>query len=97
MFAIEANSLAESRAPFQENGSVRGGDETMSCYTRHLGDVFLENTRANRKAADSHIRKTLDIAEADCPQVWKEVKARLNDPEGREELVASLRGRMGVL
>ena len=72
----------------------------MSCYTRHLEGLFqevgIEDTKANRKDIDSHIRATLGMKEKHCPTVWKEVKTRLNDVERRKDLVASLRERMGV-
>ncbi len=72
----------------------------MSCYTRHLEELFqevgIENTRVNRKAIDGHIRTALGMIGEDCPAVWKEVKARLNDVEGRKDLVERLRERMGT-
>ena len=71
----------------------------MSCYTRHLNELFkemgTEDTKANRKAMDGHIREALGMIGEGCPTVWKEVKARLDDDERREDLVSQLRELMG--
>ena len=68
----------------------------MSCYTRHLGELFEEaglvNTRDTRREADKCLRQILDMAEEDCPQVWRELKAWLARPEQRGQLVAGLKG-----
>lgn len=69
----------------------------MSCYTRHLGDVFLEagieyNTE-NRKLADKHIREIVGKVDEDCPDVWREVKAWLKNTEKHRRLVECLRER----
>lgn len=72
----------------------------MSCYTRHLYELFqevgMENTKANRKIMDGHIREALGMGGEGCPSVWKEVKARLDDVERRKDLVSRLRGLMGA-
>jgi hypothetical protein len=65
----------------------------VSCYTRHL-DEFLpaEPSAADKRALDRAIRKVLDMPEADCPDVWEQVKARRDDPyfaQRVEELAAS--------
>lgn len=67
----------------------------MSCYTRHLGDLFaaaeIENTKENRKRADSFIREIIGMKEEGCPAVWREVKTRLADPDKSPELADRLR------
>ena len=67
----------------------------MSCYTRHLGGLFdeagLENTRQARTEADGRIRRLLNVSEADCPVVWRELKAWLARPDQRARLVAGLK------
>ena len=72
----------------------------MSCYTRHLEELFqevrIEDTMVNRKYIDGHTRKALGMTGEGCPAVWKEVKARLNDVERRKGLVERLRERMGT-
>jgi len=53
----------------------------VSCYTRHL-DEFLpaDPSAADKRALDQAIRKVLDMRDADCPDVWEQVKARRDDP-----------------
>lgn len=67
----------------------------MSCYTRHLGDLFattgIQNTKENRKRADGYIREILAMKEEGCPVVWREVKSRLADPDKSLELANRLR------
>ena len=67
----------------------------MSCYTRHLGDLFaaagIENTKENRKRTDGFIREILAMKGEDCPVVWREVKTRLADPDKSLELADQLR------
>jgi len=45
----------------------------MSCYTRHLGDLFaaagIENTKENRKRADGFIREIIGMTGESCPVV----------------------------
>ena len=53
----------------------------MSCYTRHLTELLpADPTAADKRALDRAIREVLDMPEADCPDVWEEVKARREDP-----------------
>jgi hypothetical protein len=67
----------------------------MSCYTRHLGDLFaaaeIENTKENRKRADGFIREIISMKEEGYPAVWREVKTRLADPDKSLELANRLR------
>lgn len=67
----------------------------MSCYTRHLGDLFaaagIESTKENRTRADGFIREILAMKEEGCPVVWREVKGRLADPDKSLELADRLR------
>ena len=66
----------------------------MSCYTRHLSDVFealgVENNKDNRKTMDKSIRKILKT-DKPCPEVWKQLKAILADGEKKEDLVRKLK------
>jgi len=66
----------------------------MSCYTRHLTDVFetlgVENSKDNRKMMDKSIRKVLKTDES-CPEVWKQLKAILADEEKKKNLVGKLK------
>jgi len=74
--------------------SYNKGDR-MSCYTRHLGDLFalagIENTRENRKRADGFLREIIAMTGEGCLVVWREVKSRLADPDKSLELADRLR------
>ena len=51
----------------------------MSCYVRHLKEQMAEaglaDDRAGRRKAERRVRAELGMAEADCPDVWRAVKA----------------------
>ena len=61
----------------------------MSCYTRHLNDVFealgVEDHKDNRKIMDKSIRKILKT-DKPCPEVWKQLKTILADEKKKKEL-----------
>ena len=65
----------------------------MSCYTHNLDGLLreagIEPTKANRKQVDLILRHI--TGEDHCPQVWRQVKALVADPCGREELASKLR------
>lgn len=66
----------------------------MTCYTRHLKDLFeearVEYTVENKHRADGLFKKM--TGRANCPEAWKFVKASLQDPQRRKELLKALRG-----
>jgi hypothetical protein len=66
----------------------------MSCYTRHLSDVFealgKENNKDNRKMMDKCGPKVLETDKS-CPEVWKQLKAILADGKKKEDLVRKLK------
>jgi hypothetical protein len=66
----------------------------MSCYIRHLGDVFetleIEDNKDNRKAMDKSIRRILKT-DKPCPEVWKRLKTILADEKKRKDLVGKLK------
>ncbi len=51
----------------------------MCCYVRHvrpqLAAAGLPDDRPGRREADRRIRAALDLQDADCPDVWRHVKA----------------------
>ena len=55
----------------------------MSCYARHIkpqmAEVGLPDDRAGRREADRRIRAGLEMEDADCPDVWRRVKALDHD------------------
>jgi hypothetical protein len=66
----------------------------MSCYVRHLSDVFktlgVEDSRDNRKRMDKSIRKILKT-DKPCPEVWKRLKTILADGKKKKDLVGKLK------
>jgi hypothetical protein len=72
----------------------------MSCYFRHMADVFAEAgidlsevkaDKAKKKALDAKIHEIAGVEYKDCPPTWKEVKEMLADEKKRAELVKALR------
>jgi hypothetical protein len=65
----------------------------MSCYIRHLSDVFeelgVEENKDNRKMMDKSIRKILRT-DKPCPEVWKELKTILADEKKKKDLAGKL-------
>ena len=61
----------------------------MSCYLRNLENLMaeagIELTKENRKYIDCCIRLAVGKMDAECPEVWREVKAYLAD--GRREAI----------
>jgi len=66
----------------------------MSCYIRHLSDVFealgVEDHKDNRKIMDKSIRKLLKTDEP-CPDVWRKLKTILADEKKKKNLVGKLK------
>ena len=65
----------------------------LTCYFRHLQDVFkkagIEVTKENKKEIDKVIHSIVGIRYKDCPASWKEVKKRMAEDE--EGFVSELR------
>jgi len=65
----------------------------MTCYTRHLKEVFekagIKFTKENKKQADKYFKQWL--GKTTCSETWKELKTRLEDPTNKEEVVKNLR------
>jgi len=58
---------------------------TMTCYFRHLAQVFekagIEVTSQNRQEIDKIIHDIVGIDYKNCPAAWRQVKTRLLDDE----------------
>jgi hypothetical protein len=53
----------------------------VSCYTRHLEDLLpAAPSAADKRALDRAVRQVLGMADADCPEVWAEFRARREQP-----------------
>jgi len=68
----------------------------MSCYFRHIKDLFeeagLEITPENKKDIDRAIHRMVRVDYKDCPGTWKRLKAEfLADEKGRRRFVGRLR------
>jgi len=70
----------------------------MTCYMRHLTDVFetlgLEYDAANRKRVDAALRPLLGMgSEQHCPEVWAAYKATPDDERAAliPQIAAALR------
>lgn len=57
----------------------------MTCYFRHLGEVFnkaeIEVTKENKQKIDKTIHAILKVEYKSCPATWKEIKKRLAEDE----------------
>lgn len=68
----------------------------MSCYFRHLKDVFneagIEVTSANRKLIDQAIHQIVEADYKECPAAWKKIKQDvLSDKKKRHEFAQRLK------
>ena len=58
---------------------------TMTCYFRHLQEIFKEAgvkvTNGNKKQIDQAIHKIVNTKYKDCPLAWRRVKERLQKDE----------------
>jgi hypothetical protein len=68
----------------------------VSCYFRHLKDIFdeagVELTSANRKQVDQAVHRILAVEYKQCPVAWKKLKQEiLGNNEKRLEFMQKLR------
>lgn len=70
----------------------------MSCYFRHLKELFEElgvtPTKENKRELDRVFHEAVAVAYKECPATWREVKARLQVPRRRAALVRALSTRL---
>ena len=66
----------------------------MSCYFRHLKDIFteagIEITPDNKKQVDQAIHQIIGINYKDCPATWRRIKQQIADNEKRQEIIRKL-------
>lgn len=72
----------------------------MSCYFRHIKDVFadagVEITKGNKKDIDRAIHKIAGIEYKDCPTTWRTLKEKfLADDRKRAAFVKKLKKAVG--
>ena len=68
----------------------------MSCYFRHMKDVFvelgIEITPDNKKDIDAIIHRIVDVEYKNCSPTWKQVKKEIKtDPERRARFIEQLK------
>ncbi|MBI4286596.1 MAG: hypothetical protein HY670_11975 [Chloroflexi bacterium] len=68
----------------------------MSCYFRHLKEIFreanIEVTAENRKQIDQAIHSMFGVSYKECPVTWKALKREvLLDEPKRQAFIARLR------
>ncbi len=65
----------------------------MTCYFRHLRDLFekagIAVTKENKREIDRVIHEIVDVEYKNCPAAWREVKKRL--AEDREAFITELK------
>jgi hypothetical protein len=67
----------------------------MSCYFRHLKDIFteagIEVTPQNRKQIDRAFHRIVGVAHKEYPVTWEKLKQEwLVDPKKKQELARKL-------
>jgi hypothetical protein len=70
----------------------------MSCYFRHLKDVFDEAgitvTPANREKIDQAIQRIVGTTGSPCPETWRRLKERLADTVSARQLISQLQSAL---
>jgi hypothetical protein len=68
----------------------------MTCYFRHLYDVFektgIKVTNENKRQIDQIIHSIVGVEYKNCSAAWKEVKKRI--AENEEAFISQLRRRL---
>ena len=68
----------------------------MSCYFRHMKDVFdelgIEILPENKKDIDAIIHRIVGVEYKNCSPTWKQVKEEIKtDPERRARFIEQLK------
>lgn len=67
----------------------------MSCYFRHMKDVFeeagVEITPENKQKVDMKIHQMVDTDYKNCSETWKKVKLEINDDKKRADFISKLK------
>jgi hypothetical protein len=67
----------------------------MSCYFRHLADIFkaagISVTPENKKDLDRALHRLVKVEYKNCPDAWKRIKAEIAaDPARKAEFATKL-------
>jgi len=69
----------------------------MSCYFRHMGDIFeaagIQVTGENKKELDRILHQLTGVEYKSCSPTWKRIKELRADEESRRKLIADLKAR----
>ncbi len=67
----------------------------MSCYFRHLKEIFqdaeIEISKENKKIIDQKIHQFVEVPYKHCPEAWKKIKEWLKDEERKRRLIDYLK------
>lgn len=68
----------------------------MSCYCRHMKDIFeeagIEVTKENKKEIDRIIHGLVEVTYKNCPPTWKAFKEQiLGDDKARSRFIERLK------
>jgi hypothetical protein len=68
----------------------------VSCYFRHLKDIFaeagIEVTPGNKKQIDRAIHQFVGVEYKECPATWRKLKEEvLAEPKKRRELISKVK------
>jgi hypothetical protein len=70
----------------------------LTCYFRHLKDVFvragIKITKENKKEVDRVIHSIVGIEYKNCSAAWKEVKKRIANSD--EDFVSELKKKLNL-
>jgi len=71
----------------------------MTCYFRHLSDIFeragIRVTDENKRQIDKAIHKIVGVEYKNCPATWREVKKRITkDEETLKTFITQLKEAM---
>ncbi len=69
----------------------------MSCYFRHLKEIFeeagIEISKENKKIIDKKIHELVGVPYKNCPESWRKVKEWLRDMERKKKLIDYLKSK----
>ena len=74
----------------------------MSCYFRHMKDIFeqlgIEVTKANKKQLDKIIHGLVDVEYKNCSPTWKAIKDQIKgDDKARSQFVKRLKQELEAM
>jgi len=74
---------------------MSGDVPTMTCYFRHLQDIFREAgvkvTNENKKQIDQALHKIVNAKYKNCPLAWRRVKERIQNEEKKKTFIDELK------